>query len=166
MTDAIDAVSSGQRLSDWITTATIGKTAAYQLLKALGIEPAKTRFPGSAAAVSVLTAEQVAAMDAAAKAMTVHGRSIAEISSAITRPRTATDARDDQPAVDGHAVDPGPLMARMAAAEAAIRSGLPLTTGEVEWILGARPGTATVVRGRIIATRHGRNVWTLASVES
>ena len=59
MTDAstaVEALPSGQRLSQWIEQAPIGKTAAYELLRALGITPCKARFPGSASAVSVLTA--------------------------------------------------------------------------------------------------------------
>jgi hypothetical protein len=58
------------------------------------------------------------------------------------------------------------LLARLEAAERAISSGLPLTTADVAWILGARPGSATVTRGGITATRHGRNVWSLAGARA
>ena len=155
-TAAVEAQPSGQRLSQWIEAAPIGKTAAYELLKALGITPAKARFPGSAAAVSVLTAEQAAIMDRAAEQVAA-GRSIAELTAITTRPRTAVNTTTK---------DQAALLARIEAADGAIRSGLPLSTAETAWILGARPGAATVTRGRIIATRHGRNVWSLARIEA
>ena len=156
-TAAVEAQPSGQRLSQWIEAAPIGKTAAYELLKALGITPAKARFPGSAAAVSVLTAEQAAVMDRAAEQVAA-GRSIAELTAITPRPRTAVNTTDE-------AQDQATLLARLEAAERAIRSGLPLSTAEVAWIMGARPGAATVTRGRIIATRHSRNVWSLARID-
>jgi hypothetical protein len=165
ITAAVEAQPSGQRLSQWIEAAPIGKTAAYELLKALGITPAKTRFPGSAAAVSMLTAEQAAIMDRAAEQVAA-GRSIAELTAITTRPRTAVNTTDEAQGGKVTAQDQAALLARLEAAERAIRSGLPLTTGEVTWIMGARPGAATVTRGRIIATRHGRNVWSLARIES
>lgn len=167
MTDtsaAVEALPSGQRLSEWIEQAPIGKTAAYELLKALGITPGKARFPGSAAAVSVLTAEQVAIMDAAAEQVAA-GRSIAELTAITARPRTTANATDEAQGGKVTAKDQATLLARIQAADGAIRSGLPLTTEQVAWIMGARPGAETVTRGRIIATRHGRNVWSLARIE-
>ena len=164
MADAIEAVPSGQRLADWIAAAPIGRTASYELLRALGITPAKARFPGSSAAVSVLSPEQAAAMDRAAAAI-ASGRSIAEIAGMVTQPRTATDSHGQPLEADGQAVRPEVLLARLEAAERAIASGLPLTTAEVTWIIGARPGASVVVRGRITATRHGRNVWSLSRTE-
>jgi hypothetical protein len=160
MSEAVDAVPAGQRLSEWIDAAPIGKTATYELIRALGITPAKARFPGSGAAVSVLTAEQVQALDRAAEAVAA-GRSIAEITAITARPRTVADDREDAPAPDAHAIGAEVLLARLEAADRAISSGLPLSTAEVAWILGARPGSATVTRGGITATRHGRNVWSL-----
>jgi hypothetical protein len=156
-TAAVEAQPAGQRLSQWIDAAPIGKTAAYELLKALGITPAKARFPGSAAAVSMLTAEQAAIMDRAAEQVAA-GRSIAELTAITTRPRTAVNTTDE-------AQDQATLLARLEAAERAIRCGLPLTTAQVAWIMGARPGAATVTRGRIIATRQSRGVWSLARID-
>ena len=156
---AIEALPSGQRLSEWIEQAPIGKTAAYELLKALGITPGKARFPGSAAAVSVLTAEQVAIMDAAAEQVAA-GRSIAELTAITARPRTAVNVTDE--GQGGKA-----LLPRLEAAERAIRSGLPLSTAEVTWILGVRPGATigtTITRGGIAITHHGPDVWSLEKI--
>jgi hypothetical protein len=162
---AIEALPSGLRLSEWIEAAPIGKTATYELMRALGITPAKARFPGSAAAVSMLTGEQVALMDRAAEQVAA-GRSIAELSAITAQPRTTANDHGEALAPDAHAIGADALLARLEAAERAIASGLPLTTAEVSWILGARPGTSVVVRGRITATRHGRNVWSLSRAEN
>ena len=167
MTDAstaVEALPSGQRLSQWIEQAPIGKTAAYELLRALGITPCKARFPGSASAVSVLTAEQLVVMDRAAEQVAA-GRSIAELTAITTRPRTAVNTTDEAQGGKVTTKDQATLLARIEAADGAIRSGLPLSTAEVAWIIGARPGAATATRGRIIATRHGRNVWSLTRIE-
>ena len=48
-------------------------------------------------------------------------------------------------------------LARLEAAERAMRSGLGLTTAEVTWILGARPDSREAVRGGIRTTRTGWN---------
>jgi hypothetical protein len=59
--------------------------------------------------------------------------------------------------------DAGLFLARLEAAERAISSGLGLTTSEVAWILGVRPGGSPVTRGGITATRTGWNCWRLAA---
>jgi hypothetical protein len=167
MPEAIEALPSGQRLSEWIEAAPIGKTAAYELLKALGITPAKARFPGAAAAVSMLSAEQVVVMDRAAEQVAA-GRSIADLTAIITRPRTTVNEPDEAQGGKVTAKDRADLMARIEAAEAAMRSGFPLTTKQVVWILGANPGAAvgaTVPRGRIAVTHHGPGHWSLARIE-
>jgi hypothetical protein len=160
MPEAIEALPSGQRLSEWIEAAPIGKTAAYELLRALGITPGKARFPGSAAAVSVLSAEQLVIMDRAAEQVAA-GRSIADLTAIITRPRTAVNTTDEAQVGEG-------LLARLEAAERAIRSGFPLTTAEVNWILGPNSGAnvgASLTRGRLIATHHKANIWILTRIE-
>ena len=156
----LPAEPSGIRLSQWIEGAPIGKTAAYELLKALGITPGKARIAGSSAPVSILTAEQQAAMDQGAAAI-ASGRSIAEISTALAAPpRSAAIIREPESAQQE---PPGPdlLLARLEAIERAQRTGAPLSTAEVEWLLGARPGGDAVERGRVTARHHRRNVWSL-----
>ncbi len=53
------------------------------------------------------------------------------------------------------------LRHRLAALRDAMEMGAPLTTAEVALLLGARPGGAVVVRGRLRAVREGRNLWTI-----
>ena len=53
------------------------------------------------------------------------------------------------------------LQARLAALRDAVEMGAPLSTAEVSMLLGARPGGAEVVRGRLRAVREARNCWTI-----
>jgi hypothetical protein len=53
------------------------------------------------------------------------------------------------------------LRRRLAALRDALELGAPLSTAEAALLLGARPGGAEVVRGRIRAVRLRRNLWTL-----
>jgi hypothetical protein len=53
------------------------------------------------------------------------------------------------------------LRRRLAALRDAVDLGAPLSTAEVALLLGARPGGAEVVRGRLRAVRQARNVWTI-----
>jgi hypothetical protein len=145
MPEAIEALPSGQRLSEWIEAAPIGKTATYELMKALGVTPAKARFPGSAAAVSLLMAEQVAVMDGAAEQVAA-GRSIAELTSITARPRTTANDHGEAVELDVSVPDRTDLLARIEAADGAIRSGVPLSTAEVSWILGALARAAGLPR--------------------
>ena len=53
------------------------------------------------------------------------------------------------------------LRRRLAALRDAVDLGAPLSTAEAALLLGARPGGAEVVRGRLRAVRQARNVWTI-----
>jgi len=59
-----------------------------------------------------------------------------------------------------------PFLARLEAADRAIRSGLGLSIAEVSWILGVKPGSFPVTRGGITAPRSGWNYWRLQSADS
>jgi hypothetical protein len=74
------------RLSDWIKSAPVGKTSAYELLAVLGIKPDKVRSRGVSAAVSVLSDSQAQAMDRAAQAVAA-GTPIAQV--AVLAPAVA-----------------------------------------------------------------------------
>ena len=50
---------------------------------------------------------------------------------------------------------------RLAALRDAVELGAPLSTAEVALLLGARPGGASVSRGRLRAVREARNLWTI-----
>jgi hypothetical protein len=130
-------------------------------MKVLGIETEKAAAPGSRVPVSYLSADDQARMDAAA-ARIAGGTPLSALAAALAPRSAAGESVDDQ---ETTAQPPGPelLLARLEVAERAIRTGAPLSTMEVSWILGARPGASTVTRGRITATRHSRNVWSLST---
>ena len=57
------------------------------------------------------------------------------------------------------------LRQRLELTALAIESGAPLTTNEVTYLLGARPGTESVERGGLRARRVSRNVWRLSRLD-
>ena len=54
------------------------------------------------------------------------------------------------------------LRQRLELIALAIESGAPLSTSEVSYLLGARPGSSKATRGGLIARRISRNVWKLS----
>ena len=67
----------------------------------------------------------------------------------------------DNEASEGNADLQG-LRRRLELTDLAIRTGAPLSTAEVTALLGARPGSAVVERGGLVARRISRNVWKLS----
>ena len=57
------------------------------------------------------------------------------------------------------------LRQRLELTALAVESGAPLTTAEVTYLLGARPGTEAVERGGLKARRVTRNVWRLSRID-
>ncbi len=57
------------------------------------------------------------------------------------------------------------LRQRLELTALAVESGAPLTTAEVAYLLGARPGTESVERGGLRARRVSRNVWRLSRMD-
>lgn len=64
-------------------------------------------------------------------------------------------------AEDGGLADVAALRQRLELVQLALDTGAPLSTAEITHLLGARPGSADVVRGGLRARRLGRNVWKL-----
>ncbi len=56
------------------------------------------------------------------------------------------------------------LRQRLELISLAIQTGAPLSTIEVTYLLGARPGSAKTERGGLLAKRISRNVWKLSQV--
>ncbi|MEB3264735.1 MAG: hypothetical protein VKJ66_10230 [Synechococcus sp.] len=57
------------------------------------------------------------------------------------------------------------LRQRLELTALALNTGAPLSTAEVTWLLGARPGGPVVERGELRAERLSRNVWSLSRIE-
>ena len=63
---------------------------------------------------------------------------------------------------DGGSCDPAALRHRLELTDLALRTGAPLSTAEITYLMGARPGAAVVERGGLKARRVSRNVWKLS----
>ena len=66
---------------------------------------------------------------------------------------------------DGGSADLTALRQRLELVDLALRTSAPLSTAEVSQLMGARPGSAVVERGGLVARRLGRNVWKLSRSE-
>ena len=63
---------------------------------------------------------------------------------------------------DGGSCDVAALRQRLELTQLALQTGAPLSTAEVTYLMGARPGSAEVERGGLRARRVSRNVWKLS----
>ncbi len=57
------------------------------------------------------------------------------------------------------------LRQRLELVALAIETGSPLSTNEVTYLLGARPGSSKTKRGGLLAQKISRNVWKLSRSE-
>ncbi len=54
------------------------------------------------------------------------------------------------------------LRTRLELIDLAIKTGAPISTAEVSFLMGAKPGKSKVERGGLIAIKVSRNVWKIA----
>tara|TARA_Y100001970_G_scaffold200773_1_gene244295 strand:- start:65758 stop:66126 length:369 start_codon:yes stop_codon:yes gene_type:complete len=54
------------------------------------------------------------------------------------------------------------LRDRLELIQLALGTGAPLSTTEISFLMGAKPGKKTVERGGLIATKISRNIWKLS----
>ncbi|TWB87699.1 hypothetical protein FB106_12034 [Synechococcus sp. Ace-Pa] len=156
------AVLDGMQLSAWWESRAVPRSTAFKLVKIAGIEPGKVRAEGSRSPVSFLDQGQVEALDALHRQLQ-NGATLAQLEGALTTLRRPEPAQDINPAPlpEEASAMAQAVLSRLKAGRLALETGLPLTTAEVGWLLGARPGGDSVARGRAIARRLARNVWTL-----
>ncbi|MAV10529.1 MAG: hypothetical protein CMN96_03660 [Synechococcus sp. MED850] len=57
------------------------------------------------------------------------------------------------------------LRQRLELTALALETGAPLSTSEVGFLMGARPGSERVERGGLVARKVSRNVWRLSRVD-
>lgn len=165
--DAADAAVDGIRLAELIEQLPLSRGSVFELVKALGITTSKGPGPGGKGRVAWVSGTDADRL--AEAAALVHGGKvrIADLAGGLQRQATPQTLQTGAVAVSApspDSADPAPFLARLEAAERAISSGLGLTTSEVSWILGVRPGGSPVTRGGITATRTGWNCWRLESV--
>lgn len=156
-------------LSSWWESRGIPRSTAFKLVKVAGIKPGRIRVPSSKLPVSSITPADAQKLDALA-ARLKDGATLPQLEAEITTSLVAQSAHQQETVSDGlshqQQYEAGALIQRLEAGERAIRSGLPLTTSEVAWLLMARPGGDRVQRAGVEAIRHGRNCWELRRSES
>ena len=54
------------------------------------------------------------------------------------------------------------LRDRLELTQLAIETGAPLSTSEVSFLMGAKPGKKNVERGGLVATKISRNIWKIS----
>lgn len=160
----------GVQLAELAESLPLSRASVFEVVKALKIKTDKGPGPGGRGRVSwVSSADADRISEACHWVHRGEGR-IADLGQGLQRrPTQAMVRRGASPAVSplsADAPDAGPFLARLEAAERAIRSGLGLTTPETAWILGVRPGPSPVVRAGIKATKTGWNCWRLESADS
>lgn len=166
MSDA-EAAVDGVRLAELIEQLPLSRGSVFELVKALGITTVKGPGPGGRGRVAWLSSGDADRLSDAAGQVARGEVRIADLAGGLQRPPTRQTLRDAPGAASGQSADPadpGPFLARLEAAERAIATGLGLTTTEVAWILGVRPGGSPLTRGGIKATRTGWNCWRLERI--
>lgn len=167
--NAADVVSDGIRLVELVEQLPLSRGSLFELIKALGITTAKGPGPGGKGRVAWLSAESADRLAEAAHRVHRGEVRIADLAGGLQRQATQQTLQPAVSAASGHSPHPAdaePFLARLEAAQAAIASGLGLTTAEVSWILGVKPGRSPLTRGGIVATRTGWNCWRLTSADS
>ena len=157
---AAAVVVDGVRLAELTEALPVSRGSVFELVKALGIVTVKGPGPDGRGRVAWVGAPDADRLAEAAQRVARGEVRIADLAGGLVSQRTP------QTPQTGPSADPGPFLARLEAAERAIRSGLGLTTSETAWILGVRPGSSPVTRAGITATRTGWNCWRLVSAGS
>ena len=83
--------------------------------------------------------------------------------------RLAQDGQGDLPWLESNNTDAAErirlMRQRLELTALALDTGAPLSTAEVSFLMGARPGKDRVERGGLVARRVNRNVWRLSRLE-
>ena len=169
----MDAVPDGVRLAELCESLPLSRASVFEVVKALDITTRKGPGPGGRGRVAWVSSADADRISEACHWVDRGEGRIADLSQGLQRlPSRQTAAMVPRggsapaSAPSAESADPAPFLARLQAAERAVRSGLGLTTAEVTWILGVRPGSSPIVRGGIRANRTGWNCWRLESAES
>jgi len=163
------ATVDGVRLSELIDQLPLSRGSVFELIKALGLVTVKGPGPNGRGRVAWVSAESADRLADAAHRVNRGEVRIADLAGGLVTQPTRQTLQTAPTAASAHSADsadPAPFLARLEAADRAIRSGLGLTTAETSWILGVKPGAGVVTRGGITATRTGWNCWRLQSADS
>jgi hypothetical protein len=166
---AAAVVVDGVRLAELTEDLPVSRGSVFELVKALGIITTKGPGPDGRGRVAWVSGPDADRLAEAAQRVSRGEVRIADLAGGLVSQRTPPTPQTGPGAASAgspDSADPAPFLARLEAAERAIRSGLGLTTTETAWILGVRPGSSPVTRAGITATRTGWNCWRLESAGS
>jgi hypothetical protein len=158
---AVEVIVDGIPLADLFRQLPLSRGSVFELIKALGIVTTSGKGPGGKGRVSWVSGADVARLREAAAAVHRKERKIADFAHGLQRQQLPRTLAPEPSAESEDHADARQLLRRLDAAEKALRMGFPLTTAELTWILGVRPGAGIVTRAGIQASRNGRNVWRL-----
>jgi hypothetical protein len=163
---AAAVVVDGVRLAELTEDLPVSRGSVFELVKVLGIVTMKGPGLDGRGRVAWVSAPDADRLREAAQRVARGEVRIADLAGGLVSQRTPQTAPGTSSASSPDSADPGPFLARLEAAERAIRSGLGLTTTETAWILGVKPGGSPITRAGIRATRTGWNCWRLESAGS
>lgn len=161
---SVAAVPDGMTVAQAMAELQLGKTALYQRMRLLGIQP--VTHGGRA----YLSGEQMESLRNYSK----YGKAAALVRHPTAALLAMAASAGQQAEPDGAHSANGEqdererlelLQLRLRVLREAVELGGPLTTAEVALLLGARPGGNEVIRGRVAAVREGRDCWTLERLE-
>jgi hypothetical protein len=163
---AAAVVVDGVRLAELTEALPVSRGSVFELVKALGIVTVKGPGPDGRGRVAWISGSDADRLAEAAQRVARGEVRIADLAGGLVSQRTPQTGPVAASALSADSADSAPFLARLEAAERAIRSGLGLTTTETAWILGVRPGSSPITRAGITATRTGWNCWRLVSAGS
>jgi len=159
----------GVRLSALLPELRVSRGSVFEIIRTLGIKTENAPGPGGRGRVALISGRDVERLKDACRRVHAKEVKIADLASGLQRQRTQRTMQTRSTAASAYSADPAdpaPFLARLEAANRAVRSGLGLTTNETAWILGVQPGSSPITRGGITATKTGWNCWRLQSAES
>lgn len=157
-------IDAAVRFSSWHEEAGLSRSTAFRLLAISGVELEKRRVDGSRAPVSFVTADQRAKLDFLALELK-SGKTLPELESRIVKAQTVSGHPETvQDSTPDPLAKPAQLLQRLQALKLAQETGLGLSTQELAWLIGAKPGSASFVRGKVLVERQARNVWSVQAV--
>ncbi len=148
------------RFSAWYESKGLARSTAFKLLAASGLELERRRVEGSRSPVSFVSSDHQRKLNYLADQL-ASGKSLAELERHIVK----AQAVSTPPETEEPITKPALLFQRLQALELAQNTGMGLSTAEVAWILGARPGSSSFVRGNVLVERQARNCWTVSPME-
>lgn len=164
--DAVAVAVDGVRLAELMEQLPVSRGSVFEIIKALKIKTKTGPAPNGRGRVAWLSAADADRLEDAARRVKRKEVKIADLAGGLQRRQTPQTGIRSASGYSADPADPAPFLARLEAAERAMRCGLGLTTAETSWVLGVRPGSSTVTRGGIKATRTAWNCWRLESADS